>query len=168
MAVNEWSSGLCDCCSEGKDCGTCLCSCFIPCMQFGLNYHALSDKGNMQGVLSRWLPDATANEVCCIYTLICCVGGGGGGAAAACCGDAGGSGAFGAMLPLLWQCEQRSLIRDKYGIPGDQCSDCCTVCCCSCCALMQAAAQLKRPLPSPSGKPVASVGGYLSVNHMHP
>ena len=71
----------------------CLCSCFVLCMQFGLNYHALSDKGNMQGMLSRWLPDATANEVCCI--LLCGV-----------CG-------WGVRRCLLWK--RRWFVR----IPGD-------------------------------------------------
>lgn len=144
----KWDSSLCACFGEGHSCTTCCLSCWLPCIQFGKNYQALKDMKEkqgepMSGTLASCLPNATGNTACCLYTLACCVGGGAGGAGVGIWGSMGGLSGFAALVPLLWQCEMRGLIRRELNIEGNECEDCCTSCCCQCCVLMQEGAELE-------------------------
>lgn len=123
QSSGQWSSGLCDCCSNPVCCTACCC----PCCIYGQIAAALSPEETPCG-------GNYCGACCCFYTLY----------AAAQGIDALFALSLGlhvgtivCPLSIIIHCPTRGAIRRRYNIQGDAGEDCLVVWCCMCCALAQ-------------------------------
>ena len=128
--MNEWSTGLCQCCSSNSCCATCFC----PCVVFG-------------EITEKMSPDETCfggdqQGACCCYFLLVALFQWAGFV------DWFGTATFVFPCTLCLRCPLRRAIRKKYNIEGSDCNDCMVSWCCSCCSLVQEYEEVRRRQPS--------------------
>ncbi|KAI0377162.1 PLAC8-domain-containing protein [Hypomontagnella monticulosa] len=113
----DWENGLCDC-----SCGTCIVSCFTPCLLIGRTSDRLRDPSSMAN-------PQTMNGDCFIHgTLYTFTG-----------------------LFWIYTMIKRTEIRERFGIRGSTLGDCCATFWCHCCAVVQQENEVKSRLAKPSG-----------------
>lgn len=149
-APKEWSHGLCDCCEDASlSCSVCLCECNAA----GQMYERTTKRGCLLISSVLWITflvsqsmsdTATAlaataeREVCAWWGACITVVDWDQVTASQVVGAiAGGVGMITAVLGTYAVCVSRRRIRERDGIPGDDCDDCCSSFWCGCCSLVQ-------------------------------
>ncbi|KAF2873912.1 PLAC8 family-domain-containing protein [Massariosphaeria phaeospora] len=100
----EWKNSGSSCCTPF---GTCMLSCFCPCILYGRISHRTKHHGDLSG-------HSCANSSCAAFCGLACLG-------------------ISFILPMI----QRGEMRAKYHLKGNACGDCLCACCCTPCDLTQ-------------------------------
>ncbi|KAF2175118.1 hypothetical protein K469DRAFT_702992 [Zopfia rhizophila CBS 207.26] len=103
----NWHHNGSSCC---RPFGTCMLTCFCPCITYGRTRHRIKQDGDLKAY-------SCCNASCMAFTGITCLTGG----------------TLTFILPMI----QRGDMRAKYHLAGNGCKDCLCACCCSCCDLVQ-------------------------------
>lgn len=139
----SFESPLCSWCPGDEGCLTCLLSCFLPCVQYGLNSARLP-KG-----------EAPCAGDCVMAGVAYC--------ALAAVGPVLTCGAVPIGCQCIVQSATRTAIRRKYNLKEEPCNDCCVACWCPACALCQEHYQLTGPHNKITTAPYPVIGTSLET-----